>query len=144
MGQRLHLIIVDFLQLMGSRQNLQNRHLEISYVMKRLCFMAKSVGCPVIIVSQLGKDLEKRTNRRPTLGDLKESGDIRTQADNILFLYAPDSTPTTYMVECFLGKGKDQERFSTWLEFNGNFQEFRPGTEPGKSTSMSTGQDMDL
>lgn len=130
MNQRVHLIVVDFLQLMGCRDRQQNRHLEISYVMKRLCFLAKAVGCPVIVVSQLGKDVEKRGNRRPTLGDLKESGDIRTQADNILFLYAPDPEPTVYQVECFLGKGKDQEQFSQWLEFNGNYQEFTEGCKP--------------
>jgi len=63
---------------------------------------------------------------------LKESGDIRTHTDNIMFLYAPDSEPTVYPVEWFLAKGKDQERFSQWLEFNGKYQEFVEGLEPEK------------
>ena len=130
MGQRIHLVVVDYLQLMGTREKYGNRHLEISHIAKKLQFLAKDLNIPIITVSQLGKDVEKRTIRRPTLGDIKESGDIRNQSDNILFLYAPDSSPTIYPVECFLGKGKDQEQFSSWLEFNGNYQEFKEGTEP--------------
>jgi len=130
MGRRIHMIVVDYIQLMGSRKQHGNRHLEISYIAKKMQFLAKDLGIPILVVSQLGKDLEKRQNRRPTLGDIKESGDIRNQADNIIFLYAPDSSPTIYPVECFLGKGKDQEQFSQWLEFNGNYQEFREGEKP--------------
>jgi len=130
MGEKIHLIVVDYLQLLSSKKGSQNRHLEISDIAKRFNFLAKNLNIPVIYVSQLGKDVEKRTNRRPGLGDLKESGDIRNHADNILFLYALDSSPTVYPIEAFLGKGKDQEQFSIWLEFNGNYQEFREGVEP--------------
>jgi len=120
MNARIHLIVVDYLQLISSRKGSQNRHLEISDIAKRFNFLAKNLNIPVIYVSQLGKDIEKRAKRRPVLGDIKESGDVRNHADNILFLYAPDPSPTVYPVEAFLGKGKDQEQFSVWLEFNGN------------------------
>ena len=141
MNEKIHLIIVDYLQLLSSRKSSQNRHLEISDIAKRFNFLAKSLNVPVIYVSQLGKDIEKRTKRRPTLGDLKESGDIRNHADNILFLYAPDPSQTIYPVEAFLGKGKDQEQFSVWLEFNGNYQEFKEGYEPDSYTVVARGFD---
>jgi replicative DNA helicase len=130
LGQKIRMIVIDYLQLMSSRAHYQNRHLELSEIAKRLNFLAKALNIPVLYVSQLGKDIEKRTNRRPTLGDIKESGDIRNHADNIIFLYAPDPSPTVYPVEAYLAKGKDQEQFSVWLEFNGNYQEFGKGCEP--------------
>ena len=137
----IKLIIVDYLQLLSSRENPKNRHLEISTIAKKLNFLAKDLGVPVIYVSQLGKDIEKRSKNRPMLGDLKESGDIRNHADNIIFLYAPDPSTSVYPVECFLGKGKDQEGFKTWLEFNGHYQRFSDGDEPDKPLVSYGGYD---
>lgn len=141
MNEKIQLIVVDYLQLLSSKKGSQNRHLEISDIAKRFNFLAKNLNIPLIYVSQLGKDVEKRTKHRPTLGDLKESGDIRNHADNILFLYAPDPSQTVYPVEAFLGKGKDQEQFSVWLEFNGNYQEFTEGYEPDSYTAVARGFD---
>ena len=122
----IKLIVIDYLQLLSSKKNSQNRHLEISDISKKCNFLAKELNCHVIIISQLRKDV----NRRPKLEDLKESGDIRNNADNILFLYSPNSDPIIYPVEVRLAKGKDIEFFKTWLEFNGNFQTFSDGIEP--------------
>jgi len=123
------LIVIDFLQLMSSNKRIKGRHHEISEIVKQIKMLSKQLNIPVLFASQLRKDI----GGRPKLDDLKESGDIRTHTDNIIFLYAPDSHPAVYPVECFLGKGKDQEYFSHWLEFNGNYQEFTEGLEPEKT-----------
>jgi len=122
-------IMIDFLQLMSSRKKHNTRHHEISYIVNQFKGLAKDLGLPLLYASQLRKDV----TGKPSLDDLKESGDIRTLSDNILFLYAPNDDKTIYPVEAFLAKGKDQERFSQWLEFNGNFQRFSEGERPEKS-----------
>ena len=120
------LIVIDFLQLITSNKKINSRHLEISYIISQFKHLSKQLDIPILFASQLRKDI----GGRPKLDDLKESGDIRTHTDNIIFLYAPNSDPTVYAVECFLGKGKEQERFKRWLEFDGNYQEFKEGIEP--------------
>lgn len=69
------------------------------------------------------------------------SGDIRNHADNVIFLYAPDPSTSEYEVEAFLAKGKDQERWSTWLHFNGHHQEFTEGKKPEKQSNANEGFD---
>lgn len=133
-NQKICMVVIDYIQLMSCRAKSQNRHLEISEISKRFNFLAKDLDCPVIYLSQLNRDAEKRTNRRPTLADLKESGDIRNNADNIIFLYAPDAQPADYPVECFLAKGKDVEYFSVWLELRGHVQTFFNGSAPERTT----------
>ena len=103
----------------------QSRHLELSKISRDITNLAKDLNVPVIEVSQLTKN----ANGRPELKNLKESGDIRNNADNILFIYTPDSFPVEYPVEVYLEKGKDTQNFSEFLTFNGNFQEFTMGDE---------------
>jgi len=122
----LSAIFIDFLQLLSSKKKHNSRHLEISYIITQFKALAKDLNLPVIFACQLRKDIKGR----PTLDDLKESGDIRTHTDNILFLYAPNNEKTVYPVEIFLAKGKEQERFSRWFEFNGNYQRFTEGQKP--------------
>jgi Replicative DNA helicase len=69
-----------------------------------------------LLLSQLGKDLEKRANRKPMLSDLKESGDIRNDAHNIIFLYR--ESEDTDVIEVTCKKGKDTGTWQTWLEFD--------------------------
>lgn len=71
-GTPVHCIVFDYLQLFSVQGRPQNRHLEISEIAKKFNFLAKQLNVPVIVVSQLGKEIEKRTQRRPQLGDLKE------------------------------------------------------------------------
>ena len=124
MENKISMVVIDFLQN-AEHPGAQNRHLEISHISRQTSNLAKDLNIPVILISQL----EKNINGRPELKQLKESGDIRNNADNILFMYAPDSFPVEYPVEVYLAKGKDTERFSEFLTFNGNFQEFTMGDE---------------
>lgn len=82
------LVIIDYLQLMsGSRRTESNRVQEISEITRNLKIMAKELNIPVIALSQLSRASEQRTEHRPVLSDLRDSGSIEQDADIVLFLY---------------------------------------------------------
>jgi replicative DNA helicase len=88
------LVVIDYLQLMNAhvdnRKNV-NREQEISQISRSLKAMAKELGIPVIALSQLSREVEKRTtSKRPILSDLRESGSIEQDADMVLFIYRPE------------------------------------------------------
>ncbi|MEW5745690.1 MAG: replicative DNA helicase [Nitrospirota bacterium] len=83
----LSLVVVDYLQLMRSRGNFERREQEISEMSRSLKALAKELRVPVIALSQLNRAVEQRSERKPTLADLRESGAIEQDADVIIFLY---------------------------------------------------------
>jgi len=84
---RLDLIVIDYLQLMGSRGKVETRVLEVSEITRSLKQLAKELDVPVIALSQLSRKVEERPDKRPLLSDLRESGSIEQDADIVMFVY---------------------------------------------------------
>lgn len=84
------LIMLDYLQLMGSGKKAENRQQEITLISRHLKAMARELNVPVVVVSQLNRGPEAREGHRPRLSDLRESGSIEQDADLVLLLHRPD------------------------------------------------------
>ncbi len=89
-GQPLGLVIVDYLQLMGGHARVENRVQEISQISRSLKLIARDLKVPVIAISQLSRAVESRSDKRPQLSDLRESGSIEQDADLVMFVYRDD------------------------------------------------------
>ena len=85
--QNVELIIVDYIQLLNSGGNIESRQQEISFISRSLKALAKDLNVPVLALSQLSRAVENRTDHRPIMSDLRESGAIEQDADVILFIY---------------------------------------------------------
>ncbi len=127
------LVVVDYLQLMNSSGRIDNRVQEISQITRNMKIMAKELNVPVLTLSQLARDSEKRTNHRPVLSDLRDSGSIEQDADIVLFLYREDyyqdsETPgengDKNSGECIIAKNRHGETKTIPLHWQGEFMRF--------------------
>ena len=106
------LIIIDYLQLLGKGGRVESRQLEISEISRSLKRLAGELGVPILALSQLSRDVEKREDHRPRMSDLRESGSIEQDADLIVFLYRdeyyhPDDPATEGRAEVIIAKQRN-------------------------------------
>lgn len=86
----LDLLIVDYLQLMASEQKFENRNLEVAAATRAMKLGARELGCPILLLSQLNRAVERRAGGRPTLADLRDSGAVEQDADMVMFMWQPE------------------------------------------------------
>ncbi len=127
-------IIIDYLQLMQGPAGSESREREISHISRSLKSLAKELNIPVIALAQLNRAVEARTDKRPQLSDLRESGSIEQDADVVLFLNRPeyygfksfpdDGSPTDGIAEVIIGKQRNGPTGDVRLAFIKEYARF--------------------
>jgi len=130
MDKNIGLIIIDYLQLMQGRSSAERRDLEISEISRGLKALAKELDLPVMALSQLNRMLEQRTDKRPRLSDLRESGALEQDADVVAFIYRDEvynkeeDNPNRGTAEILLSKQRNGPTGDIYLSFLNSFTRF--------------------
>jgi replicative DNA helicase len=130
MDKNIGLIIIDYLQLMQARGTAERRDLEISEISRALKALAKELNLPVLAISQLNRMLEQRTDKRPRLSDLRESGALEQDADVVAFIYRDEvynkeeDNPNKGIAEIILAKQRNGPTGEALLTFLNSYTRF--------------------
>ncbi|MFC1814999.1 replicative DNA helicase [Thermodesulfobacteriota bacterium] len=137
MDKDIGLIIVDYLQLMRTRSSAERRDLEISEISRSLKILAKELDLPVVALSQLNRKLEERSDKRPQLSDLRESGALEQDADLVAFIYRDElynndeNNPNRGTAEILLKKQRNGPIGDVKLTFSDAYTRFENHTTRG-------------
>jgi len=125
---KLGLIVIDYLQLMSSNRDGENRATEISEISRSIKALAKELQVPIIALSQLSRKVEERNDKRPLMSDLRESGAIEQDADIILMMYREEyykpDTQDKGTAEAIIGKHRNGPVGTVRLTFIGEYTRF--------------------
>ncbi len=126
--QELKLVIVDYLQLMSSPKRTENRQQEVSDMSRSLKLLAKEIDVPVIAISQLNRGPEQRTDKRPLLSDLRESGSIEQDSDVVILLHREDvyerESPRAGEADLIIAKHRNGPTATVTVAFQGHYSRF--------------------
>ncbi len=126
----LGLVVVDYLQLMQPSRRFENRQQEVSEISRSLKLLAKELNVPVIAISQLSRQTEARSDRRPMLSDLRESGALEQDSDVVLFIYRDElydpESPRKGEADLILAKHRNGPTDTVTVTFQGQYSRFAP------------------
>jgi replicative DNA helicase len=125
----IDLIIVDYLQLIKTKNKYQMRYQELADIVNSLKFLAKDLNVPIIALAQVNREVEKKADKRPSLADLRESGDIETTADVVMFIhredyYKKENNTNDSITEIIVAKNRNGESGIVRLSFDKRIQKF--------------------
>lgn len=124
----IKLVVVDYLQLVtSSSKRASSREQEIADIARGLKSLAKDISCPVIALAQLNRSVESRSEKRPILSDLRESGSIEQDADNVLFIHRPgyyDKNERQDLAEIIVAKQRSGPTGTVHLKWTGRLTQF--------------------
>ena len=127
----IKLLVLDYIQLCGSRKTQDKRHHQIEEISRGLKTLAKQLGITILALSQLSRGLESRVGGKPQLSDLKESGAIEEDADVVLLLSLNHISDFGHkVVEADFAKNRQGRIGSAALSFDGGFQAWTDSGEP--------------
>ena len=124
----LRLVVIDYMQLMTSGKRVESRQVEVSEFSRSLKLLAKELEVPVIAISQLNRGPEQRTDKRPMLSDLRESGSLEQDADMVLLLHREDAyereSPRAGEADLVLAKHRNGPTGLVTVAFQGHYSRF--------------------
>jgi replicative DNA helicase len=124
----LKMVIIDYLQLMSSPKRVENRQQEVSEMSRSLKLLAKELEVPVIALSQLNRGPEQRTDKKPQLSDLRESGSIEQDADVVILLHREDvyerESPRAGEADLIVAKHRNGPTTTVTVAFQGHYSRF--------------------
>lgn len=137
MNNNLDFIVIDYLQLISSTSQNKQREQQVSEISRSLKLLAKELNVPILALSQLSRGVENRSDKRPMLSDLRESGAIEQDADQVIFLHRNDyyereedkgekkGNDNVQKVEVIIGKHRNGSTGTLFLSFDLSCQKFK-------------------